>query len=57
MAFTEEQGINAIIKLQEFNNIEETEETAKVNWNSMSDNEKLSTEGAFRAIFPEKEKS
>jgi hypothetical protein len=51
--FTEEQGITAIIKLQGFANVEEGREKAKAGWIAMTDREKVSTEMAFYAVFPE----
>ncbi len=53
---TEDQGTKAIIALQAFADIEESEEHARANWRSFSDNEKKSTESAHKAIcggFPD----
>ena len=44
VTFTEEEGINAIIKLQGYVDVVESTEKAKAGWNAMSDSEKESTE-------------
>ena len=50
---TEEQGIEAIIRLQKSAGVIETEEQARAGWRGMSDSEKQTTEMAFRAIYGE----
>jgi hypothetical protein len=48
MAYTEEQGIKAIIELQLLAGIMEPEERAKAAWASFSDLDKKQTEAAHR---------
>ena len=48
---SEEEGINAIIKLQAMAGIVESEEKAKIGWNNMADWEKNQTEQAYDQFF------
>ena len=51
VTFTEEQGTQAVIKLQGMAGKEEAEEAACRRWNSFTDNEKLQTERAYNQFF------
>lgn len=48
------QGMKAIIDLQAFNGITETEEQAQAGWDAMSYSAKQTTMKAHRMCFPEK---
>lgn len=52
MAFTEEEGINAIMILQGMVNTDETKEQAKAGWNAMSASEKETTEKVYLMVKP-----
>ena len=54
LTLTEEQGIQAIIDLQGYADIEETRAQAKAGWAGMSESEKIQTERVHRMLFADK---
>lgn len=53
---SKQEGIQAIIDLQGYIDIKESEEKALAGWESMSDRQKEITEQAHRVCFPDKYK-
>ncbi len=47
---SEEQGVKAVIALQAKAGVVESEEQAKAGWNKLSDDDKIATEMAHKAV-------
>jgi hypothetical protein len=52
---TEEQGVKAIIALQKFVGVDESEEKERANWRNFKNWEKISTEFAYNVVIANKD--